>query len=47
MFQKEVANRIIASSKNKSYGKLSVIVQSRYLVKKLYINIEVYKNNIF
>ena len=35
MFQKEVANRIIASSNNKSYGKLSVIVQSRYLVKKI------------
>ncbi len=36
MFQKEVANRIIASTNNKSYGKLSVIVQSRYLVKKIF-----------
>ena len=35
MFQKEVANRIIASQNNKSYGKLSVVVQSRYNVKKL------------
>ena len=35
MFQKEVANRIIATQNNKSYGKLSVIVQSRYKVKKL------------
>ena len=35
MFQKEVANRIIASQDNKSYGKLSVVVQSRYDVKKL------------
>ena len=35
MFQKEVANRIIAKPNNKSYGKLSVVVQSRYNVKKL------------
>ncbi len=35
MFQKEVANRIIALPKNKSYGKLSVVIQSRYKVKKL------------
>ena len=35
MFQKEVANRIIATQNNKSYGKLSVVVQSRYKVKKL------------
>ena len=35
MFQKEVAKRIIASENNKSYGKLSVVVQSRYDVKKL------------
>ena len=35
MFQKEVANRIMASHNSKSYGKLSVVVQSRYKVKKL------------
>ncbi|MDC3111328.1 16S rRNA (adenine(1518)-N(6)/adenine(1519)-N(6))-dimethyltransferase RsmA [Pelagibacteraceae bacterium] len=35
MFQKEVANRIMASPKNKSYGKLSVVIQSRYKIKKL------------
>jgi len=35
MFQKEVANRIMASQNNKSYGKLSVVVQSRYKVTKL------------
>ena len=35
MFQKEVANRIIATHNNKSYGKLSVVVQSRYKIKKL------------
>ena len=35
MFQKEVANRIMALPKNKSYGKLSVVIQSRYKVKKL------------
>ena len=35
MFQKEVANRIMALPKNKSYGKLSVVVQSRYKIKKL------------
>ncbi len=35
MFQKEVANRIMASPKNKFYGKLSVVIQSRYKIKKL------------
>ena len=34
MFQKEVANRIMAIPNNKSYGKLSVIMQSRYYIKK-------------
>jgi len=38
MFQKEVANRITALPKSKSYGKLSVVIQSRYKIKKL-INI--------
>ena len=33
--KKEVANRIMALPKNKSYGKLSVVIQSRYKVKKL------------
>ena len=36
MFQKEVANRIIASTNSKSYGKLSIVVQSRYKVKKIF-----------
>ena len=35
MFQKEVANRIMALPKNKSYGKLSIVIQSRYKIKKL------------
>jgi len=35
MFQKEVANRIIAKPNNKAYGKLSVVIQSRYNVNKL------------
>ncbi len=35
MFQKEVANRIIAEPDNKSYGKLSVVVQSRYNITRL------------
>ena len=35
MFQKEVANRIIAEPNSKSYGKLSVVVQSRYNISKL------------
>ena len=35
MFQKEVANRILALLKNKSYGKLSIVIQSRYRIKKL------------
>ena len=35
MFQKEVADRIIASHNNKKYGRLSVLVQSRCNVKKL------------
>lgn len=35
MFQREVADRIIASPNNKSYGKLSVVVQSRYNIKRL------------
>ena len=36
MFQKEVANRIIAQPNNKSYGKLSVVIQSRYEINKLF-----------
>ena len=35
MFQKEVANRIMADPNNKSYGKLSIVVQSRYRINKL------------
>ena len=35
MFQKEVANRIMAKPNTKSYGKLSVIIQSRFKVSKL------------
>ena len=35
MFQKEVADRILASHNNKKYGRLSVLVQSRCNVKKL------------
>ena len=35
MFQKEVADRIIATHNNKKYGRLSVLVQSRCYVKKL------------
>jgi 16S rRNA (adenine1518-N6/adenine1519-N6)-dimethyltransferase len=35
MFQKEVANRIMASPNNKSYGKLSIVIQSRYRINKL------------
>ena len=35
MFQKEVADRIIASHNNKKYGRLSVLVQSRCSVQKL------------
>ena len=35
MFQKEVANRIIAKPNSKAYGKLSIVIQSRYNVKKL------------
>ena len=35
MFQKEVANRIIADPNNKSYGKLSIVIQSRYRINKL------------
>ena len=35
MFQKEVADRIIADHNNKKYGRLSVLVQSRCKVKKL------------
>ena len=35
MFQKEVANRIIANPNCKSYGKLSVVIQSRYKIKEL------------
>ena len=34
MFQKEVADRILASHNNKKYGRLSVLVQSRCNVKK-------------
>ena len=35
MFQKEVANRIVAEPNSKAYGKLSVVIQSRYKVSKL------------
>ncbi len=35
MFQKEVADRILAKHNNKLYGRLSVLVQSRCQVKKL------------
>jgi 16S rRNA (adenine1518-N6/adenine1519-N6)-dimethyltransferase len=35
MFQKEVANRIMAEQNNKSYGKLSIVIQSRYRINKL------------
>ena len=35
MFQKEVANRIMADPNNKSYGKLSIVIQSRYRINKL------------
>ncbi len=35
MFQKEVAERIIAKNKNKKYGKLSIIAQSRCKVEKI------------
>ena len=35
MFQKEVAERIMSFPNNKSYGKLSVVIQSRYNIKKL------------
>ena len=37
MFQKEVGERILASSGGRQYGRLSVIVQSRCKVKKLII----------
>ena len=35
MFQKEVADRIVASHNNKKFGRLSVLVQSRCNVRKL------------
>ena len=35
MFQKEVADRIIANHSNKKYGRLSVLVQSRCKVNKI------------
>ena len=35
MFQKEVADRIMAGPNNKSYGKLSIVIQSRYRINKL------------
>tara|TARA_Y100000816_G_scaffold270452_1_gene234206 strand:+ start:696 stop:1481 length:786 start_codon:yes stop_codon:yes gene_type:complete len=35
MFQKEVADRIIANHNNKKYGRLSVLVQSRCSTRKL------------
>ena len=35
MFQKEVADRILAKHNNKLYGRLSVLIQSRCEVKKL------------
>ena len=34
MFQKEVAERIVALPNSKSYGKLSVVIQSRFKIKK-------------
>ena len=35
MFQREVADRILANHNNKKYGRLTVLVQSRCSVKKL------------
>ena len=35
MFQKEVADRIVATHGNKAYGRLSVFVQWRYTAKIL------------
>jgi 16S rRNA (adenine1518-N6/adenine1519-N6)-dimethyltransferase len=35
MFQKEVANRIVADHNNREYGRLSVLVQSRCNVEKI------------
>ena len=35
MFQKEVADRIIANHNSKKYGRLSVLIQSRCSVKKI------------
>ena len=36
MFQKEVADRIVASHNSKKYGRLSILVQSRCKVSKLF-----------
>ena len=36
LFQKEVANRILALPKNKSYGRVSVIIQNNFRVEKLF-----------
>ena len=37
MFQKEVAERIVATHGNKKYGRLSIITQSRCVIRKLMI----------
>lgn len=37
MLQKEVVDRMVASEGSKVYGRLSVMVQSRYRVKKLFV----------
>ena len=36
LFQKEVANRILALPKNKSYGRVSVIMQNNFRIEKLF-----------
>ena len=36
LFQKEVANRILASPKNKAYGRVSVVIQNNFKVEKLF-----------
>ncbi|MFL2886019.1 MAG: 16S rRNA (adenine(1518)-N(6)/adenine(1519)-N(6))-dimethyltransferase RsmA [Candidatus Pelagibacterales bacterium] len=36
MFQREVAKRITALPNNKHYGKLSVVIQSRYKIRKIF-----------
>ena len=37
MFQKELGERIIAKENSKSYGRISVLSQSRFKIKKLFI----------